>query len=248
MNKRLLAILGLALALLAAAPSFAASDLVLVGGATGRTGRLITQLLLQEGFRVRGMTRDPDKAARDYGTTVEWVKADVRDPASLGPAFEGAKAFIDAIGTESFGGENGPEVVTYDGTRYLVDAARAAGTAYFGMISSGGVEDARAYIAKGLKDSATWRYKGEEYLRASALTYTIVRAGGLRDYPGGENGILLLQKEDIAPGLITRADVAAVMVECLARRSADDKTFSIVNYVGIDPEAWRKGLAALKPD
>jgi uncharacterized protein YbjT (DUF2867 family) len=196
-------VLGLATALPTTAADAAVAQtmdrLVLVGGATGRTGRLIAQLLVQEGFQVRGLTRDADAAARDFGTSIEWLKADVRDGKSLRSAFAGAKYFINAIGTESFAGENGPEEVNYVGVKNLVDAARAAGTEYFGLVSAGGVEDAKAYIAKGLRDGATWRFKGEEYLRSSGLKYTIVRAGGLRDFPGGENGILLLQKDDIAP-------------------------------------------------
>lgn len=229
-------------------PAVAKDRPVLVGGATGRTGRLVAQLLLEQGFAVRGMTRDPAAAARTYGTAIEWVAADVRDPASLRPAFAGVRYFISAIGTESFAGDNGPEEVSYKGLRHLVDAAKAAGVEYVGLVSAGGVEDARAYIAKGLADGATWRYRGEEYLRASGLAYTIARAGGLRDYPGGENGILLLQRDDVPPGLITRADVAAVMVECLATRNADRKTFAIVNYVAVDPDGWRRQLAALKAE
>ena len=156
--------------------------LVLVGGATGRTGRLIATLLVERGYRVRGMTRDTQAAERDYGDAIEWVEADVRDPGSLDEAFEGVTEFVDAIGTEAFAGENGPEQVSYQGTKNLVEAAKAAGVRWFGLVSAGGVEDARAYVAKGLRDSATWRFRGEEYLRASGLDYTIVRAGGLRDF------------------------------------------------------------------
>jgi uncharacterized protein YbjT (DUF2867 family) len=255
MIRSIIATLALLACSFAGAPVLAADaagatarELVLVGGATGRTGRLVAQLLGERGYAVRGMTRDPEAARRTYGGTVEWVKADVRDPASLRAAFAGATSFINAVGTESGGGDNGPEQVSYLGTKNLVDAAKAAGTRYFGLVSSGGVESARAYIAKGLRDGATWRYKGEEYLRESGLAYTIVRAGGLRDFPAGENGILLLQQDAVPPGLITRGDVAAVMVECLANPAAAGKTFSIVNYLAVDPESWRAQLAALRPD
>jgi uncharacterized protein YbjT (DUF2867 family) len=254
--NRFLAAVVLVLGLVTALPSTAADAtgaqttdrLVLVGGATGRTGRLVAQLLVHAGFRVRGITRDTDAAKHDFGTSIEWVKADVRDPESLRAAFTGVSYVINAVGTESFAGENGPEQVNYAGMKNLVDAAKAAGAEYFGLVSAGGVENAKAYIAKGLRDGATWRFKGEEYLRSSGLKYTIVRAGGLRDFPGGENGILLLQKDDVAPGLITRADVAAVIVECLNNPDAVNKTFAILNYLAIDPEGWRKSLAALKRD
>jgi uncharacterized protein YbjT (DUF2867 family) len=226
----------------------AGEQLILVGGATGRTGYRIVQLLVQRGYRVRGMTRDRERAIDMFGEDIEWVAADVRDPDSLGPAFAGVDKFINAIGTESRGGENTPEEVQYLGMLALVDAARASGVSYFGLISSGGVADAAAYIAQNRNDSLTWTFKGEEYLRASRLDYTIVRPGGLRDYPAGENGILLLQQDDVGAGLITRSDVADVMVECLAHPDAVGKTFAIVNYLALDPEGWRRDLAKLAPD
>ena len=194
------------------------------------------------------MTRNRERATEMFGAGIEWIEADVRDPDSLGPAFDGVDKFINAIGTESRGAENTPEQVNYLGMIALVDAAKASGVKYFGLISSGGVNDAAAYIKQNRNDSLTWTFKGEEYLRASGLDYTVVRPGGMRDYPAGENGILLLQQDQNGAGLITRSDVAAVMVECLANPHAVGKTFAIVNYLALDPESWRDALANLKLD
>ena len=231
----------------AAAP-LPAEQLILVGGATGRSGFRIVQLLDQQGYRVRGMTRNRQRAQETFGSNIEWIEADVRDPDSLAAAFDGVDKFINAVGTESRGRDNTPEQVNYLGMISLVDAAKEAGVTYFGLISSGGVTDAAAYIAQDRQDSLTWTFKGEEYLRASGLAYTVVRPGGMRDYPAGENGILLLQKEEFGAGLITRSDVAAVMVECLANPHAIRKTFTIANYIALDPESWRDGLENLQKD
>ena len=230
-----------------AAMRAAEEQLILVGGATGRTGFRIVQLVQQRGYRVRGMTRNRQGAIETFGNGIEWIEADVRDPDSLVAAFDGVDKFINAIGTESRGLENTPEEIKYRGLIALVDAAETAGVTYFGLISSGGVNDAATYIAQNRNDSLTWTFKGEEYLRASGLPYTVVRPGGMRDYPAGENGILLLQKEE-SSGLITRSDVAAVMVECLSNLHAIDKTFAIVNYIALDPESWRKELVTLQLD
>ena len=223
-------------------------ELVMVGGATGRTGNIVVQHLVERGYRVRGMTRNRERAIETFGSDIEWVEADVRDLKSLEAAFAGVDYFISALGTESRGGDNGPEQVSYLGTKNLIDVAKVNGVSYFSLISSGGVTNAKDYISRGLDDGQTWRFKGEEYLRESGLSYTVVRAAGMRDFPGGENGILLLQKDEIASGLITRSDVAAVMVECLANPNAVGKTFAITNYLALDPEAWRDGLARLIAD
>ena len=222
-------------------------QLILVGGATGRTGFRVVQLLQQRGYRIRGMTRNRQRAIETFGNEIEWIEADVREPDSLVAAFDGVDKFINAIGTESRGPENTPEQIKYLGLISLVDAAKTAGVKYFGLISSGGVKNAAAYVEKNRNDSLTWTFKGEEYLRASGLPYTVVRPGGMRDYPAGENGILLLQKEE-SSGLITRSDVAAVMLECLANPHAVGKTFAITNYIALDPESWRKELVNLQLD
>jgi uncharacterized protein YbjT (DUF2867 family) len=223
-------------------------QLILVGGATGRTGYRIVLLLQEQGYRVRGMTRDRERAAAAYGDSIEWVEADIRNPDSLISAFDGVDRFINATGTESRGADNTPEQVNYLGMKNLVDAAKQANIAYFSLISSGGVTDAAAHIRKNQNDSATWTFKGEEYLRASGLAYTIVRAAGMRDYPGGENGVLMLQQEDTPDALVSRSDVAHVMMECLFNDNASGKTFYIANYLALDPESWREAIAELKVD
>jgi len=223
-------------------------QVILIGGATGRTGYRIVQLLVQHGYTVRGMTRDVASARDRFGSDIQWVEANVTDPESLSRAFDGVDKFISAIGTESRGGDNGPEQIHYLGMINMVDAAKKQGVKYFSLISSGGVTKADEYINRGLSDAATWRFKGEEYLRASGLDYTIVRAAAMRDFPAGENGILLLQKDEIPSGLNTRSDVAAVMVECVGNPNAVGKTFAIVNYIALDPQAWRDELARLEAD
>ncbi|HSN70651.1 MAG TPA: NAD(P)H-binding protein, partial [Steroidobacteraceae bacterium] len=54
-----------------------AATTLVVAGASGRTGRLVVEQAMQQGFVVRALTRDPERAARiapDY----HWSRADVR--------------------------------------------------------------------------------------------------------------------------------------------------------------------------
>ena len=73
------------------------SRLIVVIGATGLQGGSVARLFASKpGWRVRGITRNPDKpsnaALRDSG--VELVAADLNDPASLDKAFEGANVIF----------------------------------------------------------------------------------------------------------------------------------------------------------
>ncbi len=65
--------------------------IVLVAGATGKQGGAVARQLLEKGFTVHGMTRDPDKpAARELANLgIQVVPADLDDPASLERALDG---------------------------------------------------------------------------------------------------------------------------------------------------------------
>ena len=69
---------------------------VLVIGGTGRVGSAAVQQLLASGARVRCMSHSPDKlAALPKG--VEGVFADLDDPSTLAPAFEGVEVALLSI-------------------------------------------------------------------------------------------------------------------------------------------------------
>ncbi|UCM89034.1 SDR family oxidoreductase [Streptomyces marincola] len=59
---------------------------ILVTGATGQVGRLVTARLLAAGARVRALARDPVAAAAVLPDGVGTVRGDLSDPGSLGPA------------------------------------------------------------------------------------------------------------------------------------------------------------------
>ena len=75
--------------------------LVLVVGATGRTGRLIVRKLLLGGFRVRVLVRNLTSATVEkLGIGCEYVKADLRDKDSLLDAVYGVDKVICAVEAE----------------------------------------------------------------------------------------------------------------------------------------------------
>ncbi|MFF4218751.1 SDR family oxidoreductase [Streptomyces nondiastaticus] len=76
---------------------------VLVVGATGYIGGRLVPVLLGAGYRVRCLVREP-RRLRDqpWADRIETVKADVTDPGTLPPAFEGVDVvyyLVHALGT-----------------------------------------------------------------------------------------------------------------------------------------------------
>jgi uncharacterized protein YbjT (DUF2867 family) len=254
---KILAIAG-AVALLAtgtmAAPASAATGtagrgLVVVAGANGRTGRFVVEQLVAAKWHVRVLVRDAAKAGDAAKQGLDVKVADVRDPASLGPALKGAAYVISAIGAS--GGMktapgDGPQEVDNAGVANLARAAHAAGVRQLVLVSSAYTSKAETYPAEFLRPSLRAKFAGEQAVRASGVPYTIVKPGGLTD--DAATGSVALSQGDVATGVIPRADVAAVCVAALGRKAAVGKTFEVVSGKAEVPGNWDARFAALKAD
>lgn len=225
---------------------------VLVAGASGRTGSHVMEILAEEGYAPRGMTRNPERAAETVGADYDWVRADATDPATLAAAVAGADYVICTIGSEEAEGPNSPEFVDYGGVKNLIDAAAAADVKHFVLMSSQGATDDSLdnILNKMFGNVLVWKLKGENHLRASGLNYTVVRPGSLEDPPheAGTVGLRFDQGDD-GRGLIPRKDVAAVMVAALGDADANRKTFELYQDGGAPADNWQgSAFASLAAD
>lgn len=121
---------------------------ILIMGATGYIGGRLAPRLAQEGHRVRCLTRRPEHLAEiDWAATVEIVRGDALDRASLDEAMEGIEVvyyLVHSIGTgASF------EESDRTAARNTAEAAAAAGVARIvylgGLVPSG--EEASPHLA-----------------------------------------------------------------------------------------------------
>lgn len=155
-----LLILSVAMTSACAGKQTVSSETVLVGGATGRQGQAVIAELQLRGYRVRGLTRNPDsKAARALlASGVELVQGDYGDPGSLDRAMAGAsKVFF-------YSGFSANEYA--EGTNVLTAAAEA-GVSHL-VYSSG----AAAEPGTGVPGPKT---EIERAIVASGMPYTVLR-------------------------------------------------------------------------
>jgi len=222
---------------------------VLVAGATGRTGRRIVAQLLDRGYLVRAFVRDEVSARERLGGDVDYAVGDVREPETVAAAVAGVDAVISAIGSSGRAQDpsNSPEAVDYGGVRNLVDAAAAAEVSRFVLVSSMGATIEDHPLNQMFDNVLRWKFKGEEHLRASGISYTILRAGGLTEDAGGKLGVKVLA-EDVGEGFIPRADVATACIEALQHAAAANKTFSILSDTTPPTNDWAERFAAIPPD
>ncbi|MDW8352504.1 MAG: NAD(P)H-binding protein [Anaerolineae bacterium] len=106
---------------------------ILITGGTGLIGRHAAKLLCERGHAVRILSR---RSAPDVpllrGLPIEYVQGDVREPASLRPAFNGCDAAVLSHQFQNFPVENPKRNETFDavdraGTEHCVAAAQSAG-------------------------------------------------------------------------------------------------------------------------
>jgi uncharacterized protein YbjT (DUF2867 family) len=178
----------------------------LIAGATGKTGRIIVQMLLDRGDRPRILVRDQDLAQNIFGDQVDVYVGDVRQPESLLPAVSGVDILISAIGTRTPVGKNCPKRVDYEGVINLIQAARESGVQRFILISSISVTQPN-HPMNCFGKILDWKLKGEDALRESGLSYAIIRPGGLVDSSESEK-LLVFDQGDKILGTISRTALA----------------------------------------
>lgn len=140
--------------------------LVLVTGATGKQGGAVARHLMEHGFRVRALTRDPDKpAARSLAAHgAEVVRGDLDDIHSVEPALRGAYG---VFSVQNFW-EVGYEREVREGIA-LADAAKTAGVEHFVYSSVGS-----AHRHTGLSHFES-KWEVEEHIRAIGIPATVLR-------------------------------------------------------------------------
>jgi len=149
---------------------------VAIAGGSGFIGRAIARRLAAIGeIKVRVITRNPDAAYERLKVQgVQFVRGDVRDPATLKDALAGADAIVDAVQFDGYPVENPRrgltfERVDYGGAVTLIQAAKQAGVTQFIYISGASADEYSAHPAFCAKGRA------ERAIRDSGLTYTIFR-------------------------------------------------------------------------
>ncbi len=140
--------------------------LIVVAGATGRQGGAVARSLLNRGFRVRGLTRNPQKpeAQALAEQRAEVVQGDMEDRSAMERVLEGAYG---VFSVQNFW-EAGYDREVQQG-KTVAEAAKAAGVEHFVYSSVGS-----AYRQTGIPSFES-KWEVEEHVREIGLPYTILR-------------------------------------------------------------------------
>ncbi|MBP2707809.1 SDR family oxidoreductase [Microbispora sp. RL4-1S] len=202
-------------------------------GATGGTGRQLILQACDAGDEVTAVVRDPARLPESH-PRLTVLRADVMDPATLGPAVEGCDAVVSALGSRD---GRVPTSVCADGTAAIVGAMRAARVRRLVVVSAGtlttdGDGPLTRLIVKPLlgnlfKHTIADKRRMEEVVRASGLEWTIVRPPRLTDGP--HTGVYRSAVDRNVRGAlrVSRADLADCVLRCLVDQEPIDAAVSL---------------------
>ncbi|MDG1987747.1 MAG: NmrA/HSCARG family protein [Halieaceae bacterium] len=192
--------------------------LVLVTGVTGRQGGAVARALMENGVRVRGMTRNPssDRAAAMASLGVQLIQGDFDDSTSLDTAMNSVSGvfLVTNFWEHDYDGE-----VRHG--RNVVDAANRADVAHLVFTS---VANADQQTGIPHFDS---KYEIERYIHEAGVPYTILRPVSFM-----ENWEY--QREKIAAGKISSPFSESTRLQQISVR--DIGRFAALAFS--NPESW----------
>lgn len=212
---------------------------VLVIGASGSIGRHVVAESLRRGYQTRALIRDGKQSSLfPDGTRV--VVGDPTRAETLGEALEGATGIVFTQGAYS---DADAEQVNYRPVHAVLSALTSP--VKIALMTALGVTKPTV--------GHDWKRRGERLVRASGLPYTIVRPGWF-DYNEPDEHHLVFRQGDThwagnaSDGVISRQQIAEVLVASLTSDEADHKTFELVAEKGEAQPDLDPVFAALQAD
>ncbi len=213
---------------------------VLVTGSTGYVGHYVVKALLAAGHSVVSVSRDAGKTKTASGAkleifgNVDYRMGDVSNGNGLKEAMNGVDAVVHLVGIIAEKGLQTFARVHVEGTRNVLEAAKAAGVKRYLHMSALGAS------ANAISGYSSSKFQAEELVRASSLDWTIFRPSlvfGVGDDFFGHVLKNLVSQAPIVPQIgdgmflfrpIWVGDVAQCFVQALTKPDTIGKIFDLV--------------------
>lgn len=201
---------------------------VAIVGGHGKIALQLHPLLVAAGHEPIALVRNEDyrPELEELGAKVRILDIESDGADEFARAFAGADAVVFTAGGGPDGNIERKRTVDYEGSLKSAQGARGAGITRFVQVSAINVDEPVADDASDVwKAYVAAKRDADIALRATELDWTIIRPGRLVDDP--PNGRVSLGP-DIERGDVTRADVAAVLVEVLDRPETFGRQWNLV--------------------
>lgn len=179
---------------------------ILVAGATGRTGLHLVQNLIEQGHKPTALVRE----SSDTSTLPKGVEQRQGDLTDLqADVCDGMQAVIFAAGSGASTGPDMTDKVDRDGAKRLIELAHKSGVKRFVMLSSIGADQPNP--TGDIAHYLNAKHDADEHLKASGMTYSILRPVALTD--DGRSGDVILGEDVDKSAKASRVDVAYVLAK-----------------------------------
>lgn len=196
---------------------------VIVLGANGKVGRILTQKLKDSSRFEPTATFRIDKQKgffKEMG--VEFKVLSLEDTVeNLQKAFKAMDAIVFTAGSGGNTGDDMTLAVDLDGAVKAMEAAEKVGVKRFVMVSGMHADDRSKWKASGINGYYIAKHYADRILKSSKLDYTILRPGLLLDEKGSESITTLNPEEQHG---VPREDVANLILEVLENDNAIGQT------------------------
>jgi uncharacterized protein YbjT (DUF2867 family) len=235
--------------------------MILLTGATGKTGGEAARALAAKGVKARALVRNAEKAAELKAAGIELVMGDVTDAASVQKALQGVERLLVLL-------PNSQRQLELE--KQLVDLARKAGVRHIVKMSS---MEAMASAQTPIPQA---HWASEQHIRQSGLAWTMIKPnffmqnllGSARSIK--ENKSFSLPLGNGKTAMSDTRDIGAVTAEALAGKGHEGQSYEItgpelitfvqvaerfsevlgtrINYVAADPKAYLEILKRVLPN
>ena len=222
---------------------------ILVAGATGSIGLHVVNTAIDMGHHPVALVRNRRKVKRlPRGTDIFY--GDVSMPETLSDLPKDIDAVIFTLGSDGQG-RIGARAIDYGGVRNLLRIFRDTPVRISLMTPIGVTERLSTWNQR--TEVHDWKRRAERLVRASGHPYTIVRPGWFDYNNDDEHKIVMLQGDrrhagTPEDGVISREQIARVLVSALSNDAAKNKTFELVAERGEAQQDLTPLFAELQTD
>lgn len=212
--------------------------MILIVGATGALGGMITHRLLEQGQQVRILAREGSDFQPLAQAGAQLVLADLKDRDSLDRAVEGVETVLTTANSAQRGGADTVQTVEIEGNRRLIDAARDGGVRHFIFTSAmGAALDSPVPFLQG-------KAQAEEHLKRAGIDYTILSPNVFMEVWFGMiigmplragRPVTIIGEGERKHSFVAMGDVAAFAVSVVENSAAHNRQIFIG---GSEPLSW----------
>ncbi len=219
-------------------------DSMLIIGATGLLGQVVTRRLRDDGLHVRALVRDADRARRQLGPDVEFVVGDIEDDAALARALAGCSAVHISLASAR---SEDADRVEHRGTARVAQLAARHGLTRLTYVS--GMLVSPEWIDGIAQHQA--KLRAEAAIRESGVPYTIFKPTYFMDtLPRHIQGRLaiVLGRQPHPYHMMAACDFARMVVRALQSPEAANREFFVQGPEAITiPDALRLYCRLVEP-